>query len=94
MGTTIVSRCSGGCGGEPHTWVPTLLPDGSWPGVGGGAGEQQVGEVMVGVGGSPPVFDVPTGLLAQVKATVDVFLSLTCRGNFLLYSFGGEDPFV
>lgn len=93
MGTTIVSRCGGECEGEPHTWVPTLLPDGSWPGVGGGAGEQQVGEVMVGVGGSPTVFDVPTRLLAQVKATVYVFLSLTCRGEFPVIFFWGRGSF-
>lgn len=46
-----------------------------------------------GWAGSPTVFDVPTGHLAQVKATVYVFLSLTCRGEFPVIFFGGRGSF-
>ena len=78
---------------SPTPGCPLCCLMGAGLGVGGGAGEQQVGEVMVGVGGSPTVFDVPTGHLAQVKATVYVFLSLTCRGEFPVIFFWGRGSF-
>lgn len=78
------------------TWTPTLMPDWHWPGVGRGRGEQQV--VKVGGGGVGctvfPVFDVNTGHLAQVEATVYVFLFLICRGEFPVIFFGGRGSFV
>lgn len=78
-----------GCdlGGDLQTWAPTLMPGWSWS-------RQEEGEESsrwVRLWGSrvgSTVFDVNTGHLAQVKAAVYVFLSLTCRGGFLLYSFG------
>lgn len=41
-----------------------------------------------------PVFDVNTGHLAQVEATVYVFLFLICRGEFPVIFFGGRGSFV
>lgn len=51
-----------------------------------------MGEVMVGWMGST-VFDVSTGHLFQVKATVYVFLSVTCRGEFPVIFFWGRGSF-
>lgn len=39
------------------------------------------------------VFDVNTGHLAQVKATVYVFLSVTCRGEFPVIFFWRRGSF-
>lgn len=67
------------------------MPDWSCPGVRGGRGEQQVGEVMLG---RSTVFDVNTGHLAQVEAAVYVLLFLTYRGEFPVLFFWGRGSFV
>lgn len=59
--------------------------------MGGGRGEQQVGEVVLG---GSTVFDVNTGHLAQGRATVYVLLSLTYRGEFPVLFFWGRGSFV
>lgn len=51
-----------------------------------GREKKQVAKAL-GEWGGNTVFDVNTGHLAQDKATVYVFLSLTCRGGFPVIVF-------
>lgn len=59
--------------------------DALWNQPGLGEGRRRSRWVRLGGSGLGTVFDVNTGHVAQDRATVYVFLSLTCRGgDFLL----------